>query len=177
MKSQTKHNNNFNIIKPTKDMALEIAKVHVESWQNAYMDIIPKDYLDNMSIEDRAKRYIFGDDLNTDNYSFVARLDEKIIGLLHLCKYRESVNDQLGEIGAIYLSPEYWNMGYGRKMMEFSLDFLKSKEYRQIVLWVLKDNTHAIDFYKKFGFKFDGNTKAINIGKSLEEVRYSKYIG
>jgi len=166
----------FEIVTASPEMAKSIAKVHIKSWQSAYKDIIPQSFLENLSVENRANRYRFGNDRDEGHYFFVAKLDDKIIGLLHLCRCRDEDAQDKGEISAIYLQPENWGKGYGRKMMEYSLDLLKVEGYKKVVIWVLKDNKRTIDFYKKFGFGFDGRKKTIKLGKELTVARYSKNI-
>jgi len=109
-----------------------------------------------------------------DEYCCVV-LDEKMVGKLGHSQCRDEDKSDAGEIQAIYLFPEYWDKGYGRQMMEQTLVKLKDMGFREVVIWVLKENIRARLFYEKFGFKFDGATKEINIGKPLVEVRYSLY--
>ena len=48
------------LIRPAKsDDALEVARVHVRSWQAAYRGLLPDDYLDDLRAEERAQRYNF----------------------------------------------------------------------------------------------------------------------
>ena len=42
------------------DDAMEVANVHVRSWQVGYRGLMPDDYLDALRPEDRATRYTFG---------------------------------------------------------------------------------------------------------------------
>ena len=97
----------FEIVIASPEMAESIAKVYIKSWQSAYKGIIPQSFLDNLSVEDRANRYRFGNDIDEGHYFFAAKVDGKIIGLLHLCRYREEDAQEAGEISAIYLQPEY----------------------------------------------------------------------
>ena len=39
--------------------AMAVARVHVRSWQAAYRNLLPQDYLDGLRPEDRAARYDF----------------------------------------------------------------------------------------------------------------------
>ena len=161
------------IIPAEKSMSYDIAKAHIRTSQAAYKGIIPDSFLERMSIKTRAQSYKFGDDLGKDDFFFAVQIGGTISGLLYLCKYRGESQDDIGELGGIYLAPEYWHNGYGKKMMDFSLDFLKNKGYSTIKIWVLEQNKNAIDFYKKFGFTFDGKIKFTELGKSLKTVRYS----
>ena len=41
--------------------AMNVARVHVRSWQVGYRHLLPPDYLDALKPEDRAQRYTFVD--------------------------------------------------------------------------------------------------------------------
>lgn len=166
----------FEIITAMSEMAKDIAKVHIKSWQSAYKNIVPRSFLDSLSIENRAKKYKFGKDNEEDVYFYAAKLGNQIIGLLNLCKSRDEDANNIGEISAIYLLPDYWGMGYGTKMMMYSLDMLKKWGYEKIIIWVLKDNIRAVNFYKKIGFASDEKQKTLKLGKELTVARYSKNI-
>ena len=45
------------IIEATWDDLPEVARVHVQSWQEAYAGLLPQDYLDNLSVEARLHRW------------------------------------------------------------------------------------------------------------------------
>jgi len=153
--------------------AYNISTVHVLSWQSAYRDIIPDDYLNNLNIDKRTeifkKNFV---EYKDKVWYLVAENDGKIIGNLCLCESRDDDKPQAGEVMAIYLLEEFWDKGYGRKMMSHAVDMLKNKGYNEIIIWVLEENNRARRFYEKCGFLFDGTKKEIEIGKILIEIRY-----
>ena len=153
----------------------ELAKCHIKCWQAAYKGIIPDDFLDKMmsNLEQTTERFIKGiNESSGDEYCCVT-LDGKMVGKLGFSMCRDEDKTHAGEIHAIYLLPEFWDKGYGRRMMEHSLEKLKEMGCHEVVIWVLEENIRARMFYEKFGFSFDGATKEIDIGKPLTEMRYS----
>lgn len=48
----------------------------------------------------------------------------------------------------LFLKPEYIGKGIGGQLMKFALD-----ELRVTTVDVNEENTHAVEFYKKYGFK------------------------
>ncbi|MDH2899382.1 MAG: hypothetical protein PXY39_00250 [archaeon] len=38
--------------------ALNISKVHIDTWKTTYRGIVPQDYLDNLSYKEREERWI-----------------------------------------------------------------------------------------------------------------------
>jgi RimJ/RimL family protein N-acetyltransferase len=163
----------FIIRKALPKDAHERAICHTASWRSAYKGIVPDEYLDNISIEERNKKNKkqLQEFKNVSFYN--ATYENKIIGLLAIHKSRDEDKPNAGEIGGIYLIEEFWGKGYGRKMMDFAITALKNMGCNEIILWVLEDNARARRFYEKCGFSFDGTKKEIIIGKPLIEVRYA----
>jgi RimJ/RimL family protein N-acetyltransferase len=160
--------------------AYEYAVNHIACWRDAYKGIIPDEYLDNMStqIEQRVER-------NRQNLSdpgdceyLCVEYDGSMIGRLVFSKCRDDdkANSNTGEIHAIYLLADYWGKGYGKIMMDYAVAELRNAECVEIVVWVLEDNRRARSFYEKYGFVFDGQSKDIDIGKPLSEIRYALYL-
>jgi len=170
----------FAIERATADNARELAAVHIAAWQSAYRGIIPDDFLDSMpqQIEQRAEKFRQAIEEQQGFYyvpvvfSRNRKQNGKIIGKLVLWKSRDDDKPAAGEVGGIYLLEEFWDRGYGRAMMDFSIKILTDMGHTEILLWVLEDNTRARQFYEKCGFAFDGTKKEIVIGKPLVEIRY-----
>ena len=47
----------------------------------------------------------------------------------------------------------------------------KLAAYPQVAVWVLKGNQKAIEFYKKYGFRFDGIEMNVLMGTPNTELR------
>jgi diamine N-acetyltransferase len=64
------------------------------------------------------------------------------------------------ELYRIYLLSEYIGKGIGKKLLQLSEDFLRSKKARKYHAYVWKKNKAALDFYKRNGFtKLEGKNK------------------
>jgi len=165
------------IIRETRETdAYECAAVHVSSWQSAYRGIIPDDVLNNLSIEKQAQRFINDYTEYKETLYFVAELDGRIIGNLVVSRCRDEDKAHAGEVIAIYLLEDFWGKGYGREMIDNAVGVIRRMECRKAVIWVLAENLRARKFYERCDFVFDGTQKAINIGKPLIELRYSKLL-
>jgi GNAT superfamily N-acetyltransferase len=80
----------------------------------------------------------------------------------------------IGELYAIYLDPQCWGQGLGRKLLAHATRRLLSHGYSIAILWVLESNRRARRFYEIAGWTLDGATKLENIpdGIELREVSY-----
>ena len=149
-----------------------LGTIHAESWKTAYKNIMPDDFLNNISIEKRQKRFeqVLAD--KTEENAVIV-YDDKVVGFICLGKARdEDLDESYGEIWGIYLHPDQWRKGFGRVLINWGVKELESRGDKKIVLWVLEENYKARSFYENIGFAQDGTFKEIKIGKVLKEMRY-----
>ncbi len=85
--------------------------------------------------------------------------ENKIVGF---CKADKLKN--FGEIDAMYVIPELKGRGLGKKLMEKAFEWFGPN--LEVRLKVVKYNSRAIAFYKKFGFK-ETTTKVLYQGTTL----------
>lgn len=60
---------------------------------------------------------------------------------------------KLFEIQGFFVPEDLQRKGYGSKLMHFLIGYSQGKEAKGIILEVRKNNTKAIAFYRRFGFK------------------------
>ncbi|MDT4905707.1 MAG: hypothetical protein QOH52_3723 [Pseudonocardiales bacterium] len=165
------------IIPATLDEATDIATVHVRSWQRAYRDVLPPDFLCALDPAQRAqgwRRVLAATNLPGEG-ALLARVGEKTVGFVHTCPSRdEDARDaSVGEVTSIYVLPQAWGRGVGRGLMTAALSQLAAAGYGQATLWVIDSNTRAIAFYEAGGFRADAATQVETVGgTSITEVRY-----
>ena len=142
------------------------AYVHYKSWQETYTGLMNQEYLNKMSVEkcvDMAKKYD-----NPEN-TLIAEIDGKVAGFACYNKCRAIELENYGEIVAIYVLKEYHKKGIGKMLMDECLKRLS--KYNGVVLWVLDNNKNTINFYKKYGFLFDGVKKEAVLVTPITELR------
>jgi len=155
--------------------ARSIALVHVRTWQIAYRGQVPDEFLDSLSVDRREeawKAWFAGEEIRP-NEVFVAELDGAVVGFANVGNCRdEDVDDETGELRAIYLLPDYWDTRTGAALMDAATDALRGR-FKRAMLWVLDSNDRARRFYDRGGWLFDGTTKDDDSrGFVLREVRY-----
>ncbi len=142
--------------------AKSIANVHVKSWQTSYAGIIDEEFLQNISYEKRLQ--LREQVLQSELFQLVVECDGHIVGFADAGLMREEKQlGMTGEIYALYLLQEHQGQGLGRKLFSQCKQWLKEQHIETFVLWVLKQNTRARNFYVKQGGKVVGE-KIIMIG-------------
>lgn len=147
-----------------------IAKVHVDSWKTTYANIVPDEYLNNLTYESREQIWI-----NNIPYGgvYVAENNEgKIVGFSSGGKERSGkYNGFNGELYAIYILKEYQGQGIGKALVKPIIDEIKGMGLNSMLVLVLKDNISRL-FYEAHGGKKIDAVEVLIAGKKLSELVY-----
>ena len=157
IESRKNNSENFIIRRATIGDILQIAKVHVESWQKSFRGIAPQKYLDNLSIEKREKafRERFFD---KDYQMFVAETAEnKIVGFADFGKGRDDQPEYKSELYAIYLLPAFQGKGIGGELFKKGVKDLLDQGCNSMYLQALEVSPYR-GFYEKMGGKVIGRS-------------------
>jgi Acetyltransferases len=157
--------------------ARAIAALHIRSWQWAYRNLLPAEYLQRIeaSLEQRTKaHYAALANPSKRQRRWVAEYNGTLAGFA----FTDTSNDpdatpEIAQVEALYLAPEAAGKGIGRALFSYTVAELRRQGYGQATLWVLKNNQHARKFYTSAGWLPDGQTKVEERpGVTLQEVRY-----
>jgi L-amino acid N-acyltransferase YncA len=155
--------------------AAQIARVHVASWRAAYRGLLPDRYLERLSVDERERtwrRRIVG--TRADEAVLVAERAGTVVGFASAgpTRDRDADSRSVGEVYAVYVVPEEWGRGAGRRLLEGALTALEGAGFGHAGLWVLETNAQARGFYEHLGWRVDGTTKEERFGERVTEVRY-----
>jgi ribosomal protein S18 acetylase RimI-like enzyme len=151
-----------------------IAEVHVSSWQQAYKGLLPEPYLASLSVRERETMWQSVID-NQLSHVLLSRDSGRVLGFVAYGKPRDDdVPARCMEILALYVHPDSWSTGVGRRLWLTALTQILSEGCTSITLWVFADNQRAIRFYERAGFHLQpGHLKQIERGGiALNELRY-----
>jgi len=145
---------NITIRKANGHDATGIGYVHYQSWIETYTGLFPDEVIEKLSLEKSVQ-------LATEHpeNTYIAIVDEKVVGFSSYLKARDSDVENYGEIIAIYVLKAYQGKGIGRKLIKVCYHELL--QYQGIIIWVLKSNVNAVRFYEAEGFEFDGKRKVL----------------
>jgi ribosomal protein S18 acetylase RimI-like enzyme len=168
---------------------LAVAELHVRSWQEAYAELMPAEFLAGLDPRERAERYEFeggagaprtvlavvvqrddqGAEGAGDDPSLTNRVEvrsgsspapsDAVVGFVTFGPSRDADAAGLGEIYALYVDPEGYGGGTGRLLMAKARRRLREAGMDEAILWVLRGNDRAARFYEREGWKPDGATR------------------
>jgi GNAT superfamily N-acetyltransferase len=161
------------IIRPaTIDDAEAIAHVHVEAWRTAYRRIVPEEYLDRLSKEDRKNRWVTSlGDRSSKGFTFVAESDGEIVAFAGAGPERKNDPDYAGELYAIYLLDTFQRQGIGTALLRTVMTRLAELGMQSMKVWVLRDNP-ARAFYERHGGVLVGEDTIRIADREMSEVAY-----
>jgi len=137
----------------TPEDAAGLARVSVDSWRVAYRGLVPQDYLDALTYEEREQ----GWDVRLRQAGlepWVLLVDGRIGGFITIVVARaDDGHPGVGELEGIYLHPTLFGLGLGRRLMELALRRLLARGHTEAVLWVLDGNRRAQRLYQAAGWE------------------------
>ena len=136
---------------------LQVACVHVRTWQAAYRGLLPDDYLDALKPEDRARRYTFADRSPHAPRTQVAFDDAELVGFATVRV--EAGEPSIGELAALHVEPAHWNRGAGLLLIRAARARLRECGCRAARLWLLEGNRRGERFYRIDGWSLDGSRR------------------
>lgn len=159
-----------------------IAQVHIRSWQEAYRDLMPAEFLKGLDATLARRESFWVRSIESgESDVWVAELDGQVVGWISVGASRdeEAARANTGEVMAIYVLAKYWQAGVGLALWNAGLQFLIEQGYECLTLWVLSRNERAIRFYRKAGCVEDaGSERHLQRGGvTLEEMRYRLSFG
>lgn len=159
--------------------APQLAVIHARSLQAAYQGLLPQDLLDLLDRSGSQERW----ERAARNAEWpkagimVAVPGPEMVGFTRFTPSRDKGEDTalVAEIRQIYIEPEVWGKGLGKRLMSTALARMAASGYSQATLWVLDTNARARRFYERCGWTQDGAAR-YNDSYSfpLSDVRYRK---
>ena len=106
----------------------------------------------------------------------VGEIDSITVGYFNLCKFSDGLSFA---INGLYVLPEYWGRGIGGRLVssvERVVRKITSEKNKKsgvethdlqkpvITLEVIRENSRATAFYRKYGYEFTGKSEPYNLG-------------
>jgi GNAT superfamily N-acetyltransferase len=150
--------------------------VTATGWRQGYREIVDPEKLAQLPVE--RWRHEVGVGLKRpvdDAFTYVAEIDGSFAGYCYIAApSRESdVGPEVAELVAMYVEPEHWRAGAGKALMRAAMERLSGLPYTEVVLWTFKENSRAIAFYERQGWRPDGSEK-IHPRTGEPAVRYRR---
>jgi ribosomal protein S18 acetylase RimI-like enzyme len=156
--------------------AAAMGAVVVRAWQRAYRGLMPDDYLDGLTVDDRADQWtrVLTGELDPTRAVLVAEDDDgRVVGFVAVGGEMDVADATRGQVYALNVDPDRWGHGVGRALLAAGCDHLRAVGFTTAVLWVHPDNARACRFYRASGWYADGTERRHDaLGVDVPAVRY-----
>jgi len=148
----------------TKDGRIVVVRQAEENDVREVIDIMDSvasegKYVPAVRISDAQKESIAKSIREKAGLFAVAEIGGKIVGECNLSPKRFwSWSQHVVELG-MNVRSDFRDIGIGKAMMDYMIDWAKKNGYEKISLSVFSTNKRAINLYKKFGFEIEGAKK------------------
>lgn len=151
-----------------------LGRIGVRAWQAAYRGLMPDEYLDGLSAEQRATSWARGMARPDapDQARFVVEADDGVVVGFAVTGFTRS-GEGTGELQVLNVDPDYWGRGMGRLLLAAAERELRAAGFEVAILWVVEGNARARRFYESARWHFDGDRRVDErFGTGVIEVRY-----
>jgi GNAT superfamily N-acetyltransferase len=160
------------LIRPaTRDDSETIARIYVNSWRNAYREILPQRYLDEGLRIDKVARSVRYALADAHSYYLIAESAREPMGYIAAGSQRERDSIYSAELYELYLLPEMQRQGLGKQLLTHMAWRLYDARYYTLMVWVLAQNASR-HFYEKCGGLYLGSKAIVFAGKQLQVDAY-----
>ena len=156
--------------------AAGVADVHVQGWQRAHEDLVPRDYLACVSA--KVHEASWRDELDvgaSDREPWVALVDDRVVGFASAGLSRDDdAGPETGEVYLVYVHPDCWGRGIGGNLLGHALRDLRKHGFERATFWVVGGNEKARAFAEANGWRLDGAERDEDCGGTkVRQLRYS----
>jgi len=116
-------------------------------YKNVYSDYMPMDHI-NFYIEEYLSAGAIEEQLKNGSDYYLFKVDKQFVAYLGM-DYEENTV----KLSKLYVLPEFRKVGIGQEAMEIVFESAKKRELNTVQLIVNRNNIHAIQYYKKWGFQ------------------------
>jgi len=126
-------------------------------WLTSYKDILPQSVRDEMSVEKAREMWALSVTPHPERTTFVIEQDGMVVGVARVGT--DISNSARGHLFSLYVHPDNAGRGLGKLLLRHALASLREKEFKEITLWVFKNNAPTRNLYSSLGFLETGQER------------------
>lgn len=149
------------IRRPHLEEATRIAAVHVATWKEAYLHLLPEGFFTEGHSRQRREMWaqLLGES-RSEWSTWLAESGGEIVGFAMAGPAQEQAAESSARsLYMVYVLRSHHGTGAGQALLDATLGTAPGSDAGPVSLWVAKQNPRAIAFYRRNGFRFDGAEK------------------
>ncbi len=143
-----------------------MARCHIRCWQEAYAHLLSPGFLAAQDQEVDGRTDMWRRALRRGRSPSVAELDGRVIGLAGAVDHGDAPGHPRPlQLQLLYLRRAHQGNGAGQQLLDAQVGD------QPAYLWVAQDNPRAQAFYRRNGFRVDGETTVADAWEGMVEAR------
>lgn len=126
-----------------------VEKLANKIWNSHYVPIIGQNQVDYM-LEKFQSFNAIKEQINNNYEYFLIFKNKKAVG--YLCLLPDNLSKKI-MISKIYINENNRGSGFGKQLIDFTINLAQNRKIKTIWLTVNKNNNNSINWYKKLNFK------------------------
>ena len=131
------------IRRATQSDLKDIAAIHIESWKDAYADVLPAEFLTD-KIDRELVHYWSEIEIKNEDVVLVAGEDSAVGFVAVWCRQTPFIDN-------LHVRPSYRSKKIGSALINAVAKVLIEQGHKTAYLWVFESNERAIRFYERLG--------------------------
>jgi predicted N-acetyltransferase YhbS len=153
-----------------------IAEVQVQTWREAYGNILPRDVLDGLdpAVVEAKWRQSIDDRSEARSHALIAVDGGRMVGIAAVSPTTDDDEDPAttAELGPLLVVPASQGKGHGSRLLAAAMDILRAEGTARAVSWVFQSDSGTQTFYETAGWALDGTARDLDAaGTLVREVR------
>jgi GNAT superfamily N-acetyltransferase len=161
------------------DDAAELGRIQVDTWRNAYPDVVPAAVLEALTYEIAAMSWstAIGSPPSPRHRVLVAMEQQWRVGFTALGPADELEADDpepetTGQVAVLLVEPRWGRRGHGSRLLAAAVDTARGDGMTRLVMWIPESDTVSREFLVSTGWAPDGLVRALDTGAGeLREIR------
>jgi ribosomal protein S18 acetylase RimI-like enzyme len=152
-----------------------IGRLQVETWRVAYRGLMPDEAIAAFDLEGRQRMWREGLARvpRPGSATFVAELDDEVVGFASVGRSRDEEAENEGELYEIYLLPSCWDRGIGRALLERGEESMREYGFERAICGCWRE-TNAASALSRRRLSVTAASLTRSRGTEVCELRYRK---
>jgi GNAT superfamily N-acetyltransferase len=127
-----------------------LGNLSMRTWHISLKDLVPGGFLQRFELDALIRKYAQRA-AASDWDLFLAECDGKIVGMISVTDNYDEPQIYKKQIKSMYVDPDHQRAGVGSALLNAMFEHLRVGKVENVMLWCIRHNSTAANFYLKFG--------------------------
>jgi GNAT superfamily N-acetyltransferase len=127
-----------------------LGNLFMRVWRISLKALAPEGFLEQFKLDTQIRKYAQRA-AASDWVLFLAECDDEIVGMISATDNFDEPKVYKKQIKSMYVDPDHQRTGVGSMLLNTMFEHLQDGKTENVMLWCIRNNVPASNFYQKFG--------------------------